>query len=70
MHKMTDHKTVEEVLKNSIIWEDTDTFIVIGLDERKNILVSEYWSMEEIQAPTLLQGLYKVNSHCYCDENE
>lgn len=71
MHSMTDHKTVEEVLKNSISFEDLDSWLVIGKNEDGSLCGDQYWKMDfDAHAITLLELLYQIHPNCYCDENE
>lgn len=71
MHKMSDHTTIEEVIKHSLCWEDMDSWLIIGVTEDNQIVVDEYWRMDfNVKGSSLLDILQKLNPKCYCDEND
>ena len=71
MHNMTDHKTIEDVIRNSVCWEDFDSFLVIGSTENGRITATKHWDLQNEETGTnLLEVLYDLNPECYCDEDE
>ena len=67
-HPTTDHKTIDKIIKTQVCYEDTDTYLVIGIDEDDRISASQYWGGDWVQGDTLLEVLYKLYPKCYCDE--
>ena len=71
MHNMTDHKTIEDVIRNSVCWEDFDSFLVIGSTEGGKITAAKSWDLQnEEQGTNLLEVLYDLHPECCCDEDE
>ena len=68
---MTDHKTIDDVLRKSIFWEDPDAMLVIGTTEDGNFYGDKYWKMDfRDRAKTFLELLYQITPKCDCDEYE
>ena len=71
MHSMINHKAIEEVLENSISFEDMDSWLVIGKTENGSLCGDQYWKMDfNARAITFLELLYQIYPDCYCDDRK
>lgn len=69
-HSITDHKTVEEVILNSMSWEDPDGWAIIGRTKDKKFEVAQHWNYKFETADTLLEAFHLAfGPNCYCDDN-
>lgn len=68
-HDMRDHRTVDEIIRNTTHWEDADSDIIVCTTEDGKISVRDPDGHEEFEADTLLEALYLLHPNCYCQEH-